>query len=168
MLYFWLTVFLAFVVFIIRLPVTIRRIGDQRKALRPLEPVTRVDHLPCIVNTIGAAITEFSLLGLLVAAVFLGTNAAFGTFDQAPDFSTAFRQISFGSIITIIALVLTTIVLVIGATLARYVFLFLVVFGLVLWMLASSAGDQWPAIALFGLISYGAPAIFLLIVRRLF
>lgn len=99
---------------------------------------------------------------------FSGANAAFGTFDQAPDFSTAFRQISFGSIITIIALVLTTIVLVIGATLARYVLLFLVVFGLVLWMLASSAGDQWPAIALFGLISYGAPAIFLLIVRRLF
>lgn len=168
MLYFWTTVFLAFVVFIFRLPVTIRRIRAQRDALRPLEPVTRVDHLPCIVNTIGAAITEFALLGLLVVAVFLGSNAALGTFDQAPNFSTAIRQISLGSIVTITALALTTLALVIGAQIIRYLLLLGLVFGLVLVMVVSSAGDQWKAIALFGLISYGAPAIVVLVLRRLF
>lgn len=168
MYYFWVTIFLALVVFVFRLPVTLRRIGAQRLALRPIEPISRVDHLPCIVNTIGAAITEFALLGLLVVAVFLGSNAALGTFGEAPDLSTAFRKISFGSIVIICALALTTFVLVIGAHFARYILIVLIAFGLVLWMVMSSAGDQWPAIALFGFISYGAPAIFVLVLRTLF
>ncbi len=168
MYYFWVTFFLALVVFILRLPVTIRRIGAQRQALRPVEPISRVDHLPCIVNTIGAAITEFALLGLLVVAVFLGSNAALGTLGEAPDLSTGFRQISLGSIITICALALTTLVLVIGAQFARCFLVMLIAFGLVLWMVMNSAGDQWPAIALFGFISYGVPAIFVLVVRALF
>jgi hypothetical protein len=167
-LYFWTTFFLAFVVFIFRLPATVRRIRAQRQALRPVEPISRVDHLPCMVNAIGAAITEFSLLGVLVVAVFLGSNAALGTLGAAPDFSTAFRHISLGSIITILALILTTIVLAIGARFARFMLLMLIVFGLVLWMVMSSAGDQWPAIALFGFVSYAVPAIFILILRRLF
>lgn len=167
MYYFWATFFLAFVVFVFRLPATIRRIGAQRQALRPVEPISRVDHLPCIVNTIGAAITEFSLLGLLVVAVFLGSNAALGTIGEAPDFSTAFRHISLGSIITICALAVTTFVLVIGAHVGRYILIMVIAFGLVLWMVMSSAGDQWPAIALFGFISYGAPAILVLLLRLL-
>lgn len=168
MYYFWVTFFLALVVFIFRLPVTFRRIRDQRQALRPVEPISRVDHLPCIVNTIGAAITEFALLGLLVAAVFLGSNAALGTLGEAPDFSTAFRKISFGSIVTISALTLVTLILAFGARFVRYILIMLAAFGLVLWMVMSSAGDQWPAIALFGFISYGVPAIFVLIIRTLF
>lgn len=166
--YFWVTFFLALVVFIIRMPATIRRIRAQRHALRPVEPISRAEHLPCIVNTIGAAITEFSLLGLLAVAVFLGSNAALGTLGEAPDLSTAFRKISLGSIVTICALALATIILVIGAQFARHILAMLVVFGLVLWMVVSSAGDAWPAIALFGLVSYAAPAIFVLILRRFF
>ncbi len=168
MYYFWVTFFLALVVFIIRLPVTLRRIRDQRQALRPVEPISRVDHLPCIVNTIGAALTEFALLGLLVAAVFLGSNAALGTFGEAPDMSTAVREISRGAAITIAALALATFVLAIGAQFARHMLIMLAASALILWMVKNSAGDEWPAIALFGLISYAAPAIFILIVRRFF
>jgi hypothetical protein len=163
-----MTVFLAFLVFIVRLPVTIRRIGDQRKALRPVEPISRVDHLPCIVNTIGAIITEFALLGLLTLAVFLGSNAAFGTFDQAPNLSTAFRQISLGAIAVISALLLTTILLVFGARFVRYTLIMLLAFVVVLWMVISSTGDQWPAIALFGFVAYAVPALFVFLLRRLF
>lgn len=167
MYYFWVTFFLALVVFIIRLPVTLRRIKAQRHALRPVEPISRVDHLPCIVNTIGATITEFALLGLLVLGIFLGSNAAFGTFGEAPDISTALRKVSFGSIIAITTLVLTTFLLVFGARFLRYVLIMLVAFGLVLLMVINSTGDQWPAIALFGFISYAVPAIIVLIVRTL-
>ena len=168
MYYFWATFFLALVVFIFRLPVTFRRIRDQRHALRPIEPISRVDHLPCIVNTIGAAITEFALLGLIVVGVFLGSNAALGTFSEAPDFSTAFRKISFGSTVAIAALAVATLILAIGAKFTRYLLIMLIAFGIVIWMVMSSAGDQWLAISLFGFISFAAPAIFILLVRTLF
>ncbi len=166
--FFWATFFLALMVFILRLPATFRRIREQREALRPIEPVARGEHLPCIVNTIGAAITELALLGLLVLAVFLGLNAALGTLGEAPDVSTAFQKISLGAMIAIGTLILTAFILAVSPRATRYALVMLIVFGLVLWMVMSSTGDQWPAIALFGLISFGLPAIFLLILRSLF
>ena len=166
MLYFWVTFFLALVVFIIRLPVTVRRIREQRHALRPVEPVSRVEHLPCIVNTIGVVITEFALLGLLVVVVFLAANAALGTLGNAPNLSTALRELSLGTIVALTALMLSTLVLSVSVTFARYFLFALMVLVVVVWLVITSAGDDWPAIVLFGLISYAVPALLVLILRR--
>ncbi|MGI9416270.1 MAG: hypothetical protein ACR2RA_00375 [Geminicoccaceae bacterium] len=165
MLYFLLTVFPALVVFIGRLPATVRRVRAQREALRPVQPVARTDHLPCVLNTIGAALTEFFLLGLLVLAVFIGTSAAFGTLDQAPDLTTGIRHLSLGAVGAIIALGVTIAILVNAGTLARYVLLFGGALVILYWMVMSSAGDQAPAILLFAALAVGAPTLLVAVLR---
>lgn len=167
MYYFWLTVFLALVVFIGRLPATVRRIREQREALRPVQPISGSDHLPCIVNTIGAALTEFFLLGLMALAVFIGTNAAFGTLDQAPDLTTGIRHVSLGAVGVIVALVVITSLLLIGGAFARYFLLFTCAFAILAWMVMSSAGEQGLAIVLFAMLAVGAPVLFIQILRLL-
>lgn len=168
MYYFPLTVFLALVVFFGLLPATVRRIRAQREALRPIQPVTRSEHLPCIVNTIGAAITEFFLLGLLTLAVFIASNIAFGTLGQAPDLTTGIRHLSLMTVAVIAALTVTTGLILVGGAFARYAALFLSALGVVIWMVMSTAGDQWPAILLFAFFAVGVPAILVLLLRRLF
>ena len=165
--YFWLTVFLALVVFIGGLPATVRRVRAQREALRPVQPIARSDHLPCIVNTIGAALTEFFVLGLLALAVFIGTNAAFGTLDRAPDLTTGIRHLSLGMIGVVVALMIITGLLLIGGAFARYFMLFAGAFAILAWMIMSSSGDQWPAIVLFAMLAVGAPALLIQVVRLL-
>jgi len=165
--YFWLTVFLALVVFIGGLPATVRRVRAQREALRPLQPIARFDHLPCIVNTIGAALTEFFLLGLLALAVFVAANAAFGTLGQAPDLNTGLRDLSLGILAVIVALAVITGLLLIGGAFARYFLLFSGFFAVVAWMVMSSTGNDWPAILLFALLAFGAPALFISLLRLL-
>lgn len=166
MLTFWLTVFPALVVFIGRLPATMRRVRAQRDALRPVQPIARADHLPCVLNTIGAVLTEFSLLGLLALAVFVGTSAAFGTLGNAPDLSTGIRQFSLGAIGTITAVGITIAVLLSGGVLARYVIIFGVALAVLFWMVMSSAGDQAPAILLFAVLAVGAPTLLVAALRR--
>ena len=117
-------------------------------------------------NTIGAAVTEFFLLGLLTLAVFIGASAAFGTLDQAPDLSTGLRHLSLGVIGTIIAIGLTVAILLRGRVLARYVLLFGATFLTLFWLVMSSAGDEAPAILLFAVLAVGAPALFIAVVRR--
>lgn len=168
MYYFWLTVSLALLVFIGRLPATVRRVRAQRETLRPIEPVTRSDHLPCIVNAIGAALTEFFLLGLLALAVFIGTHAAVGTMEQAPDLSTGLRHVSLGAIAVIAALVVVTGLLLIGGSIARYALLFSIAFAIVGWMVISSTGDQGPSIVLFAALAAGAPTVLILLLRVFF
>ena len=168
MFYFWLTVFLALVVFFGRLPATIRRVRAQRDALRPVQPITRTDHFPCVVNTIGAAITEFFLLGLMTLAVFMGTNAAFGTLDQAPDLTTGIRHLSLGVITLIVTMIAIISSLVIGGAIARYGLLLMGAMVILAWMVMSSAGDQAPAILLFAAFAVGVPTLFVILVRLLF
>lgn len=156
---------LALVVFLSRLPATIRRIRAQREALRPVRPISRLDHLPCIVNTVGVFLTEFTVLGMVTFAVFLGLNAALGTFNQAPDISAAIRQLSAGAIVTIVLVALATLLLTVGARLARYLLVALIALGLVSWMVITSVGDQWPSVLAFGLFTYAIPALLVLILR---
>lgn len=165
MYYFWLAVFLALVVFFGRLPATVRRVRVQCDALRPLQPVARVDQLSSIVNTIGAALTEFFLLGLLALAVFIGINATFGTLIQAPDLNTGIRHVSLGALGVIALLSIITALLLIGGAFARYLLLFSALFAVVIWMVMSSAGDQWSAIMLFALLAAGAPTLFVALLR---
>ncbi len=167
MYYFALTVLLTLVVFIWRLPATIRRVRAQREALRPVQPVARADHLPCIVNTIGAVLTEFFLLGLLSFAVFLGSNAAFGTLDRAPDFLTGIRHISLGAFGVMVVLAMMTALLLIGGAAARYALAFLSVLAIITWMAMSSVGDQWPAVVMFAALACGAPTLLILVIRLL-
>lgn len=167
MYYFWATMFLALVVFISRLPATIRRIRAQREALRPVQPISGVDHLPCIVNTVGAVVTEFALLGLLVFAVFVGSNAALGTLDRAPDLTTGVRHVSVGAIMAIIALAFSTALLLIGGHVARYALMLLTALVVVTWMVISSTGDQWSAVVLFAVLAYAGPAMLVLLLRIL-
>ncbi len=167
MFYFWLTVILALVVFFGRLPATVRRVRAQREALRPVQPVTRTDHFPCMVNTIGAAITEFFMLGLMTLAVFMGTGAAFGTLDQAPDLTTAIRQLSLGAIGLIVTMAAIITVLVIGGAIARYGLLVIGAALILAWMVMSSAGDQAPAILLFAALAVGVPTLFVALLRML-
>lgn len=166
MSYFWLTVFPALVVFIGRLPATVRRVRAQREALRPVQPIARADHLPCILNTIGAAITEFSLLGLLVLAVFIGTSVAFGTLGQAPNLTTGLRHLSLGAIGTIIVVGTTIAILLRGGVLARYVLMFGGALAVLFWMVMTSAGEEAPAILLFAALAVGAPTLLTALLRR--
>jgi hypothetical protein len=168
MYYFWATLFLALMVFVSRLPATVRKIRAQREALRPVQPISRADHLPCIVNTIGAAITEFALLGLLTFGIFVGSNAALGTLGQAPDLTTGVRHISIGAISLILAVIVVTGLLLIGGKIARHLLMLAVAFAIVTWMVMSSTGDQWPAVIIFGLLAYAAPAMFVMLLRILF
>ena len=165
MLYFWLTVFPALVVFLGRLPATIRRVRAQREALRPVRPLARAEHFPCIMNTIGAAITEFFLLGLLTLAVFVVSLAAFGMFGQAPDLSTGVRHLSMGALFLIAALVAITGLLLIGGAFLRMLLMFSTFFTAVAMMVQSSAGDQAPAILLFALLAVGLPTLFVFVLR---
>lgn len=167
MYYFWLTVFLALVVFIGRLPGAIRRFRAQRETLRPVQPIARSDHLPCMLNTIGAALTEFFMLGLTTLAVFILSNAAFGTLGQAPDLTTGIRHISLGAIILIVAVALMIGLLLAGGALARVGLTFGCVFTVVAWMVLSTAGNQGLGIVLFGLFAVGAPTLLIAVLRRL-
>lgn len=168
MFYFWLTVFLALVVFIGRLPATVRRVRAQRLALRPVPPLSRSDHVPCVLNTIGAAITEFFLLGLMTLAVFIGANAAFGTLGEAPDLTTGIQHLSLGTMALIVTLGVIISVLVIGGAIARYVLVLIGASAIVAWMVMSSAGDQAPAILLFAAVAVGVPALFVALLWLLF
>lgn len=167
MYYFWLTVVLALVVFIGGWPATIRRVRAQREALYPLKPISRSDHLPCILNTIGATLTEFFMLGLLALAVFIATNAAFGTLDQAPDLTTGVRHLSLGAIGVIVAIIAMIGLLLVGGAIARYAFLFIGAFIMLAWMVMSSSGDQGPGIILFAMVAVGAPLLFIQVLRML-
>lgn len=164
---FWLTVFLALVVFIGGLPATIRRVKAQREALRPIQPITRSDHLPCMLNTIGAALTEFFMLGLMALAVFVASNAAFGTVWQAPDLTTGFRHLSIGTIALLVTIAATISLILSGGAFARAALVFGGVFSVVAWMVLSTTGDQGPAIVLFALLAVGAPTLLIAILRRL-
>ncbi len=168
MFYFWLTVFLALVVFFGRLPATVRRVRAQRQALRPVQPITRSDHFPCVVNTIGAAITEFFMLGLMALAVFLGSNAALGTLDQAPDLTTGIRDLSLGAIALTISFVLIISALAIGGAIARHLLFVIGATAILAWMVMSSSGDQAPAILLFAALAVGVPTLFVALLRMLF
>lgn len=167
MYYFWLTVFLALVVFFGRLPATIRRVRAQREALRPIQPIVRSDHLPCMLNTIGAVLTEFFMLGLSALAVFIAANAALGTLWQASDLTTGIRHLSLGAlalfltVAAIISLILT------GGAFARAALVFGSVFSIVAWMVLSTTGDEGPAIVLFALLAVGAPTLLIALLRRL-
>lgn len=168
MFYFWLTVFLALVVFIGCLPATVRRVRKQREALRPIPPLARSDHVPCVLNTIGVVITEFFMLGLMTLAVFVGTNAALGTLGQAPDLTTGVRHLSLGVIALIVSLIMIITALVIGGAIARFVLLAIAASAIVAWMVLSSAGDQAPAILLFAALAVGVPTLFVTLLRMLF
>lgn len=168
MYYFWLTVFPALVVFFGRFPATIRRIRVQRKELHPVEPIARYEHLPCIVNTIGVAFTEFFLLGLMALVVFTGLNAIFGTIGQAPDLGSGLRHLSLGTVAVIVTVGLIIAAVLSGGSFARYLLLFGVVFTIVTQMVMSSTGDQGPAIALFALIAAGLPTLFIALLRIFF
>ena len=168
MLYFALTVILTLMVFILRLPVTIRRVKAQREALRPARPITRADHLPCILNTIGAVLTEFFQLGLLSFAVFVGANAAFSAFEHAPDIITGLRQISLGALALMALLTAIIVILAIGGATACYALAFLSLFVIIAWMARSSVGDEWPAVVIFALFTIGAPSLLISLIRRLF
>ena len=167
MYYFWLSAFLALVVFIGRLPATVRRVRAQCEALRPPQPIARSDNLFRLVNAIGAAVTEFFLLGLLALAVFIGANAAFGTLGEAPDLNTGIRHLSLGALSVIALLLVITALLLIGGPFARAFLLFSSAFSVIAWMVMSSAGDQWPAILLFALLAVGTPSLFLQLIRLL-
>ncbi len=132
-----------------------------------MEPVQRGDHILSIMNAIGATITEFSLLGLLVAAIFLGSNAALETFSGAPDLQTGFQRLSLGSALTIGTVLCVTLLFVFGRKFARYFLTIIGMFSLVLLMVVESTGDQWPSIALFGFLCYALPAIILLLFHKL-
>ena len=168
MYYFWLTVFPALVVFIAFLPATVRRFREQRKALRPIEPIARYEHFPCIVNTIGAAFTEFALLGLMAFGVFVLANATFGTLAQAPDLNTGIRYLSLGTLGLFIAVGIIIAALLKGGGVARGFLLFSVMLAVLMMMVMSSAGDQGPAILLFALTAVGVPAVVIAILRLIF
>ncbi|MEZ5935028.1 MAG: hypothetical protein R3F54_24470 [Alphaproteobacteria bacterium] len=168
MYYFWLTVFLALVVFIGRLPATLRRVRAQREALRPIEPITRFDHLPCMLNTIGAVITEFFMLGLMTLAVFILSNAAFGTLWQAPDLSTGLRHVSLGATVLIMTIAAFVLLLLTSPQTIRTLLLFSVVFAAVALMVMVTAGEQGPVIVLFARAAAGAPALLIAILGRFF
>jgi sterol desaturase/sphingolipid hydroxylase (fatty acid hydroxylase superfamily) len=163
-----LTVILTLMVFIGRLPGTIRRVRAQREALRPLRPIARTDHLPCIVNTIGATITEFFQLGLLTFGVFIGSYFIFGTLEQAPTFTTGMRHISLSALVIMMALAFVIGILLIGGAIARYALALTLLFAVIAWMVESSVGDEWPAVLIFALLSCGAPTALVLLIRRLF
>ena len=165
MYYLGITALLALVVFLAGLPATIRRIRAQREALRPVKPISRLDHLPCIVNTVGVFLTEFTVLGMVTFAVFVGSNAALGTLDHAPDITAGVRRLSVGVIVTIGLVALATLLLTIGLRLARYLLVALIALGLVGWMVAISVGDQWPPVMAFGLFTYAIPALLVLVLR---
>jgi len=155
-------------VFFGRLPATIRRVREQRQALRPMRPVVRGDHFPCIMNTIGAVLTEFFQLGLLTFAVFLGTNVALGTLDQAPDITTGLRHISVGALAFMVMLAVVIGILLIGGAAARYALLLFSLFAVITWMVESSIGNDWPSVVIFALLAFGAPTLLILLIRRLF
>jgi len=163
--YLGITILAALLVFLSRLPATIRRIRAQREALRPVAPISRLDHLPCIVNTVGVFLTEFTVLGMVTLAVFVGLNAALGAFYRAPDISAGVRQLSGGVIVTIVLVALAFPLLTVGARLARYLLVALVASGLVGWLVITSVGDQWPKVMAFGLFTYAIPALLVLILR---
>ncbi|MEM9626372.1 MAG: hypothetical protein AAGA21_09085 [Pseudomonadota bacterium] len=167
MFYFWLTVFLALVVFIGRLPATIRRIKAQREALRPVPPLSRSDHVPCIMNTIGAVITEFFVLGLITLAVFISTNAAFSTLGEAPSLATGIQQLGWGTVGVIVALASTIGILLLGGAIARNVLLIASGLAIVAWMVMSSADDQALPVLLFAVVAVGVPALFIALLRLL-
>ena len=167
MFYFWLTVFLALVVFIGRLPATIRRIKAQRQALRPMPPLSRSDHVPCILNTIGAAITEFFMLGLMTLAVFVGTNAAFSTLGEAPSLATGVQQLGLSAVGVIVALASTIGLMLLGGAIARNALLIASGLAIVAWMVMSSAGDQALPVLLFAGLAVGVPALFVAFLRLL-
>ncbi|MEM7045331.1 MAG: hypothetical protein AAF543_21180 [Pseudomonadota bacterium] len=127
--------------------------------------MARVEHFPCIMNTIGAALTEFFLLGLLTLAVLVISFVAFGTFGQAPDLSTGVRQLSIGALLLIAALVGITTLLLIGGAFLRMLLMFSTFFTAVSLMVQSTSGDQAPAILLFALLAVGAPTLFVFLLR---
>ena len=140
----------------------------QREALRPLRPIVGKDHLPCILNTIGAVLTEFFQLGLLTFAVFMGANVIFGTLDHAPDVNTGLRQISLGALALMALLAIMIGILLVGGAAARYSIVFLSLFAMIAWMVESSVGDEWPTIMIFAFFAIGSPTLLILLIRRLF
>ena len=168
MFYFWLAVLLALVVFIGRFPATVRRVKEQRQALRPVPPIARSDHVPCILNAIGAAITEFFMLGLMTLAVFVGSNAAFSTLGQAPDLATGIQHLSLSIIGVIVALASLIGLFLFGGAIARYALMFAGTFAILAWMVMISAGDQAFAILLFAALAVGVPALIVALLRLLF
>lgn len=120
-----------------------------------------------MLNTIGAAFTEFFMLGLTALAVFVVSNAAFGTLGQAPDLPTGLRHLSLGVVTVLLAVAAIITLILTSVALARSLLLFTVVFAVVVWMVMSTAGEEGPAIVLFALVSAAAPALLIAILRRL-
>ena len=168
MYYLWPTVLVALVVFIGRLPATIRRVREQREVLRPRPPVGRLDHIPCMVNTIGVFLTEFFMLGLLTLAAFILSNATFGTLLRSSDMVTGVTYVSVGALILMAAVGATFALLLKGGVVARAGLIFGALIAVVTWMVMSTAGSEGPAILLFALFTVGAPTVFVALVRRFF
>ncbi len=168
MYYLWPTVFVALVVFIGRLPGTIRRVREQWDVLRPRPPVGRLDHIPCMVNTIGVFLTEFFMLGLMTLAAFILSNATFGTLWQSSNMAAGVTYVSLGALILMAAVAAMVGLLLKGGVVARAGLLFGTLIALVTWMVMSTAGSQGPAILLFALFTVVAPTAFVALIRRFF
>jgi len=120
-----------------------------------------------MVNTIGAVLTEFSLLGLLTLAVFIGANAVLGTLGQAPDLASGIRDLSVGMLGLLMALAAITTLLLFGGTFTRAALIFSGLFTIVIAMVISTIGDQWPAVILFALFAVGIPTLLVALLSRL-
>lgn len=107
------------------------------------------------------------MLGLTTLAVFILSGAAFGTLSEAPDLTSGIRQISFGAVMLIFAVFAALGLLLVGGAFARIGLAFGGFFTIVAWMVLSTAGDQGPAIVLFGLLAGGAPTLLIALLRRL-
>lgn len=119
-------------------------------------------------NTIGATVTEFFMLGLMVLAVFIASNAAFGTMGQAPDMSTGLRYVSLGAVAIIVALMVAIGLLLIGGAFARYSMMVIVALGILAWMVLTTAGEDGPAILLFACLAVAGPVLLIKLLRTLF
>jgi hypothetical protein len=120
-----------------------------------------------MLNTIGAVVTEFFMLGLMTLAVFIGSNAALGTLWQAPDLSTGLRHLSLGLAILILVIAALIALLLTSPAMLRTAMLFGMVFTVLSWMVMSTAGEQGPVILLFALAVVGVPMLLIAILRRL-
>ncbi|MEM9440051.1 MAG: hypothetical protein AAGA73_06365 [Pseudomonadota bacterium] len=166
MYYLWPTVVVALLVFIARLPGTFRRVRTQLDMLRPRPPVGRLDHLPCMVNTIGVFITEFFMLGLMTLAVFILSNATISTVWRSSDIASGITYVSLGALVLMAAVAGIIGLLVKGGVIARAGLIFGALIALVTWMVLSTSGSQAPAILLFALFTVGVPTLFIALIKR--
>jgi hypothetical protein len=156
---------LTLVVFFLSVRRAVRRIKEQRHALRPVPPVLPADHVPCVVNTIGVCLTEFALVALSLLMTLVLANAVINGAENARSVSDAIQRVTYDATLAVLAVVLMVFFLSRGIRFALFGLLLLIGGGTLALLLMSSGGEQWSRVLIFALVCGGTPAFLIYLLR---